>query len=53
VNYLLAILLPPIAVVAAGGSGREIVGNVLLTLLGWIPGLIHAVYVVRRSEFGG
>lgn len=43
--YLLAILLPPLAVLIAGKPVQAMV-NVLLTLLLWIPGVIHAFMVV-------
>ena len=43
--YLLAILLPPLAVLIAGKPVQAAV-NVLLTLMLWIPGMIHAFMVV-------
>lgn len=45
--YLLAILLPPVAVLMAGKPGQALL-NVLLTLLLWIPGMIHALLVVNN-----
>ncbi|KAA0014152.1 YqaE/Pmp3 family membrane protein [Billgrantia pellis] len=38
----LAILMPPLAVGLSGGAGRNVAINLLLTLLGWIPGIVHA-----------
>lgn len=46
-KILLAILLPPVAVALERGAGQSLVINILLTILGWIPGAIHAVVVVR------
>lgn len=43
--YLLAILLPPLAVLLCGKPVQALI-NVLLTLLGWIPGVVHALFVV-------
>lgn len=43
--YLLAILLPPLAVLIAGKPVQALL-NVLLTLAFWIPGMIHAFLVV-------
>lgn len=43
--YLLALLLPPVAVLIAG-KPIQAVANVFLTLLLWIPGVIHAFMVV-------
>lgn len=45
--YLLAILLPPVAVLVAGKPVQALL-NVLLTLLFWIPGMIHAIFVVNN-----
>jgi uncharacterized membrane protein YqaE (UPF0057 family) len=45
-RYFLAILLPPIAVLLCGKPAQMIL-NIILTLLGWIPGIIHALFVVN------
>lgn len=45
-RYFLAILLPPVAVLLCGKPGQMIL-NIILTLLGWIPGIIHALFVVN------
>lgn len=53
--YLLAILLPPLAVLLCGKPFQSLL-NILLTLMFWIPGTIHAMLVVsshhadQRSE---
>ncbi|QZD96097.1 YqaE/Pmp3 family membrane protein [Qipengyuania gelatinilytica] len=39
------ILLPPLGVAAKHGLGGTFLLNVVLTLLGFIPGLIHGLYV--------
>ena len=44
--YLLAILFPPLAVALAGKPFQAIL-NVGLTLLFWIPGTIHALFVAH------
>lgn len=38
----LAVLLPPLAVGLSGGGQQRILINVLLFVLGWIPGIFHA-----------
>jgi uncharacterized membrane protein YqaE (UPF0057 family) len=43
--YLLAILLPPVAVLLVGKPFQAIL-NIVLTLCFWVPGIIHAVLVV-------
>lgn len=49
VEILLAILLPPAAVFMQQGLGTSFWINLVLTLLGWIPGSIHALFVVLTS----
>jgi len=46
-RYLLAILLPPIAVLSCGKPFQAIV-NLVLTLCLWIPGVVHAALVVHE-----
>ena len=45
--YLLAILFPPVAVLVAGKPFQAIL-NVLLTLMMWFPGAIHAIFVIHN-----
>lgn len=45
-RYLLAILLPPIAVFVCGKPIQAII-NIILTLCFYVPGAIHAVLVVH------
>jgi uncharacterized membrane protein YqaE (UPF0057 family) len=45
-RYLLAILLPPVAVFLCGKPIQGII-SIFLTLLFWIPGVIHALFVVH------
>ncbi len=45
-RILLAILLPPVGVFLQVGIGPQFWLNVLLTLLGYFPGIIHAIYVI-------
>ncbi|WP_031429186.1 YqaE/Pmp3 family membrane protein [Flavimarina sp. Hel_I_48] len=44
-TIILNILFPPIAVFMKHGLGSTFLINVLLTLVGWIPGVIHAFIV--------
>ncbi|HEX3809972.1 MAG TPA: YqaE/Pmp3 family membrane protein [Rhizomicrobium sp.] len=46
VRILIAILLPPLGVFLEVGIGPQFWINVLLTLLGYIPGIIHAIWVI-------
>jgi uncharacterized membrane protein YqaE (UPF0057 family) len=45
-RYLLAILLPPVAVFICGKPIQGII-NIILTLCFFVPGAIHAVLVVH------
>ncbi|MBE0440396.1 MAG: YqaE/Pmp3 family membrane protein [Gammaproteobacteria bacterium] len=45
-RYLFAIILPPLAVFLCGKPIQGVL-NIFLTLLFWIPGMIHALFVVN------
>ena len=45
-RVILAIILPPLAVGLAYGIGKQFFINLLLTLLGYIPGVIHALIIL-------
>lgn len=47
--YLLAILLPPIAVLLCGKPIQALI-NFILTCFFWIPGIIHAILVVNAKK---
>ncbi|KMT65831.1 YqaE/Pmp3 family membrane protein [Catenovulum maritimum] len=47
--YLLAILLPPIAVLIAGRPMLALLNLVLCFCL-YIPGVVHAIFVVHTSK---
>jgi uncharacterized membrane protein YqaE (UPF0057 family) len=48
IRILLAILLPPLGVFLQVGIGFHFWVYILLTLLGYIPGIVHAVYIILR-----
>jgi uncharacterized membrane protein YqaE (UPF0057 family) len=47
--YLLAIVVPPVAVLLTGKPVQALL-NLLLTLLFWLPGVIHAILVVNEYK---
>jgi|TARA_B100000700_G_scaffold313175_1_gene397813 uncharacterized membrane protein YqaE (UPF0057 family) len=47
-RILLSILLPPLGVFLQVGIGAQFWINILLTLLGYIPGIVHAVYIIAK-----
>ncbi|KAF8630998.1 hypothetical protein AX15_002689 [Amanita polypyramis BW_CC] len=47
--YILALFIPPLAVFLKNGIGSDFWINILLWILGWIPGVIHAWWIVAKS----
>ena len=45
-RIILAIILPPLGVFFEVGLGKHFWLNILLTILGFVPGIIHAVYII-------
>ena len=52
IRIIAAILLPPLGVFLQVGLGKHFWINILLTLLGYIPGIIHAVYIIGSKGPG-
>lgn len=48
VRLIFAILLPPVGVFLQVGFGGQFWLNILLTLLGYVPGIVHAVWIIAR-----
>jgi uncharacterized membrane protein YqaE (UPF0057 family) len=48
IRILLSILLPPLGVFLQVGLGLHFWLNILLTLLGYIPGVVHAIWIIAR-----
>ena len=48
IKILFAILLPPLGVFLEVGFKGHFWLSILLTLLGFIPGIIHALYVILK-----
>jgi uncharacterized membrane protein YqaE (UPF0057 family) len=44
--FFLCVLLPPVAVLLTGRMGSFFL-SLILTLFGWVPGVIHAFIVVN------
>ena len=47
-RILVAILLPPLGVFLQVGLGLHFWLNILLTILGYVPGIVHAVWIILR-----
>lgn len=49
IRIILAIILPPLGVFLEVGLGKHFWINVILTILGYIPGIIHALWVIIKK----
>jgi uncharacterized membrane protein YqaE (UPF0057 family) len=50
IQLILGVLLPPLGVFLAFGISSTLFINIGLTLLGWIPGIIHAVWAISKQQ---
>jgi uncharacterized membrane protein YqaE (UPF0057 family) len=48
IRIILSVLLPPLGVFLQVGLGKHFWLNILLTFLGYIPGIVHAVWVIAK-----
>lgn len=48
IRIILSIFLPPLGVFLQVGIGKHFWINILLTILGYIPGIVHAVYIIAK-----
>ncbi len=49
IRIVIAIILPPLGVFLQVGLGKDFWINILLTLLGYIPGLVHAIWIIAKK----
>jgi uncharacterized membrane protein YqaE (UPF0057 family) len=50
IKIICAIILPPLGVFLQVGIGKHFWINIILTLFGYIPGIVHAVWVVAKNK---
>jgi uncharacterized membrane protein YqaE (UPF0057 family) len=50
IRIIIAVLLPPLGVLLQVGLGKHFWLNLLLTLLGYIPGIVHAIWVIAKNK---
>jgi uncharacterized membrane protein YqaE (UPF0057 family) len=48
IRIILSVLLPPLGVFLQVGLKGQFWINILLTILGYLPGVIHAVWIIAR-----
>lgn len=49
-KIIAAIVLPPLGVFMTMGVSQALLINILLTLLGWVPGVIHALWIISKQS---
>lgn len=49
IRIIIAIILPPLGVLMQVGLGKHFWINIILTLLGYIPGIVHAIWVIAKK----
>lgn len=49
-RILLSILLPPLGVALEVGITKHFWINLILTILGYVPGLVHAIYIIASKR---
>jgi len=48
-TIILCIILPPVAVLMKKGLGVDFFINLLLFILGWLPGVIHGFWICSKE----
>ncbi|MGB2924266.1 MAG: YqaE/Pmp3 family membrane protein [Limnothrix sp.] len=48
-KIIASIVIPPVGVFLTTGVGAPLIINILLTLLGWVPGIIHALWILSKE----
>ncbi|ORZ19205.1 plasma membrane proteolipid 3 [Lobosporangium transversale] len=47
-KFIFAVVLPPLGVFMEKGCDSDLLINIVLTILGYIPGIIHAFYIILK-----
>ncbi len=50
IRLICAVFLPPLGVFLQTGLSGQFFLNILLTLLGYVPGIIHAVWIITTRK---
>ena len=48
VLIIISILFAPLAVFLKKGFGKDLIINIILCLIFYVPGIIHAIWIVTR-----
>ncbi len=50
IKIIVAIILPPLGVFLQVGLRKHFWINILLSILGYLPGIVHGVWVVAKDK---
>lgn len=50
IRLIIALFIPPLGVALQVGLGMQFWLNLLLTIFGYIPGVLHAFYIILREK---
>ena len=45
---IICFLLPPVAIFIQNGVGKDLLINIVLTVFFFVPGVIHAIWLVTK-----
>jgi uncharacterized membrane protein YqaE (UPF0057 family) len=48
IRVIFSVIIPPLGVFFQEGLGKHFWLNILLTILGYVPGLVHAIWIIAR-----
>lgn len=49
-RIIISVIIPPLGVFLQEGLGKHFWINILLTLLGYVPGLVHAIWIIASKR---
>ncbi|KAH6630898.1 hypothetical protein B0J18DRAFT_463727 [Chaetomium sp. MPI-SDFR-AT-0129] len=47
-KLIFAVILPPLGVFLERGCNMDLLINIILTCLGYLPGIVHACFIICR-----
>ena len=50
IRIVLSLLIPPLGVFFKVGFGLHFWVNILLTMMGFVPGFVHAIWVIASKD---
>ena len=50
IRIILSLFVPPLGVFLQVGLGKHFWINIVLTIFGFVPGIIHAIYIIATRD---